>query len=234
MLCRDGQRRLRRTKNDQYEKCGRSAARANAAGDPRGRGDRGRTHADRRCFWGTFRETMKEVQTSAADKARTSLHQEIDFNVGAAKVYEALLDSKQFGMATGCPAEIDPQGRGSVQDFRGIDRRAKCGTGFERENCSGLAARSLGSGCLFDSQVRAEIKGNWISGDSGSHRFSGGRLRLASTKDGRRGIGIRSRNFLLRKSASAEFLQSCITLGSGFDDVSGLPRGEEPRNGASP
>ena len=71
-------------------------------------------------FGGTFRETMKEVQTSAADKTRTSLHQEIDFNVGAAKVYETLLDSKQFGTATGMSAEIDPKAGGAFKTFGGL------------------------------------------------------------------------------------------------------------------
>jgi activator of HSP90 ATPase len=66
------------------------------------------------------RRNMKEVQTSAADKARTSLHQEIDFNVGPATVYEALLDSKQFGMATGLPAEIDPKAGGAFKTFGGL------------------------------------------------------------------------------------------------------------------
>ena len=69
---------------------------------------------------GTFRKTMKEVQTSAADKTRTSLHQEIDFNVGAAKVYETLLDSKQFGTATGMSAEIDPKAGGAFKTFGGL------------------------------------------------------------------------------------------------------------------
>src|ERR1700722_18377419 len=66
------------------------------------------------------RRNMKEVQTSAADKARTSLHQEIDFNVSPGKVYEALLDSKQFGMATGMSAEIDPKAGGAFKTFGGL------------------------------------------------------------------------------------------------------------------
>src|SRR5271156_2361756 len=60
-------------------------------------------------FGGTFQKKMKEAQTTVADKTRTSLHQEIAFKVTPAKVYEALLDSKQFGAATGLSAEIDPK-----------------------------------------------------------------------------------------------------------------------------
>jgi activator of HSP90 ATPase len=66
------------------------------------------------------RQDMKEGQTDKADKARTSLHQEIDFKVVPAKVYEALLDSKQFGTATGLPAEIDPKAGGAFKTFGGL------------------------------------------------------------------------------------------------------------------
>ena len=71
-------------------------------------------------FGGTCQQKMNEVQESAADKTRTSLHQEIDFNVGPAKVYEALLDSKQFGTATGMSAEIDPKAGGAFKTFGGL------------------------------------------------------------------------------------------------------------------
>jgi len=71
-------------------------------------------------FGGTFQEKMKEAQTTVADKTRTSLHQEIAFKVTPAKVYEALLDSKQFGAATGLSAEIDPKAGGAFKTFGGL------------------------------------------------------------------------------------------------------------------
>ena len=127
-------------------------------------------------FGGTFRETMKEVQTSAADKTRTSLHQEIDFNVGAAKVYETLLDSKQFGTATGMSAEIDPKAGGAFKTFGGLIE------GRNVELVSNVRIVQAWRPGHWDPGVysivrRVETKGNWISRNSGSHRFSGRRLR---------------------------------------------------------
>jgi activator of HSP90 ATPase len=66
------------------------------------------------------RQNLKEDQTDSGVKARTSLHQEIDFNAGPAKVYETLLDSKQFGTATGLSAEIDPKAGGAFKTFGGL------------------------------------------------------------------------------------------------------------------
>src|ERR1700691_4559900 len=66
------------------------------------------------------RRNMKEVQTSAADKARTSLHQEIDLNVCPGKIYEAPLDLKQCGLAPGFPGQIDSKAGGAFKTLGGL------------------------------------------------------------------------------------------------------------------
>jgi activator of HSP90 ATPase len=70
--------------------------------------------------WGSAQQqTMKEAPTAKAtgNESRTSLHQEIDFKASAARIYEALLDSKQFAAFTGMPAEIDPKVGGALAIF---------------------------------------------------------------------------------------------------------------------
>jgi uncharacterized protein YndB with AHSA1/START domain len=54
-----------------------------------------------------------------SDRMRTSLHQEIDFKAGAQRVYDALLDSKQFSALSGEPAQIDQKDRGVFSMFAG-------------------------------------------------------------------------------------------------------------------
>lgn len=50
----------------------------------------------------------------------TSLHQEIDFNVSPGRLYEALLDSKQFSAFSGAPAQIDRSAGGAFSLFGGL------------------------------------------------------------------------------------------------------------------
>jgi activator of HSP90 ATPase len=71
--------------------------------------------------WGkTRQQTMKETPGTAANQTRTSLH--LDFNLKASpqRVYEALLDSKQFAAFSGLPAEIDPKAGGAFSMFGGL------------------------------------------------------------------------------------------------------------------
>jgi activator of HSP90 ATPase len=63
---------------------------------------------------------MKETPTTEENKERTSLHQEVDFKVTPARVYEVLLDSKQFASFTGMPAEIDAKAGGAFYMFQGM------------------------------------------------------------------------------------------------------------------
>ncbi len=63
---------------------------------------------------------MKETPSTAANQARTSLHQEIELKATPQRVYEILLDSKQFAAFAGMPAEIDPKPGGAVSMFGGM------------------------------------------------------------------------------------------------------------------
>jgi activator of HSP90 ATPase len=62
---------------------------------------------------------MKELPSTAANQKRTSLHQEAEFHASPQRIYEVLLDSKQFAACTGMPAEIDPKEGGGFSMFGG-------------------------------------------------------------------------------------------------------------------
>jgi len=68
----------------------------------------------------TQQQPRKEASATAANQKRTSLHQEIDFKASSQRIYEALLDSKQFAACTGTPAEIDPKAGGGFSMFGGM------------------------------------------------------------------------------------------------------------------
>jgi activator of HSP90 ATPase len=65
-------------------------------------------------------QSMKEVPSNPANRTRTSLHQENDFKASPQRVYEALLDAKQFAAFTGAPAEIDSKVGGAFSMFGGL------------------------------------------------------------------------------------------------------------------
>lgn len=50
---------------------------------------------------------------------RTSLHQEVALPANPQRIYEALLDAKQFAVFSGLPAEIDPKVGGAFSMFHG-------------------------------------------------------------------------------------------------------------------
>ena len=52
-------------------------------------------------------------------QSASAIHQEIDFKAAAARVYEALLDAKQFSAFTHTPAEIDTRPGGAFKLFGG-------------------------------------------------------------------------------------------------------------------
>jgi activator of HSP90 ATPase len=64
-------------------------------------------------------QTMQEKPATAANRARTSLHEEIELKSGPQRIYEILLDAKQFAAFTGMPAEIDPKPGGAFSMFGG-------------------------------------------------------------------------------------------------------------------
>jgi len=58
------------------------------------------------------------------EKPGTTIHQEVDFKATPARIYEILLDPKQFGAFTEDSAEIQPQPGGAFKLFGGrIDGR---------------------------------------------------------------------------------------------------------------
>jgi activator of HSP90 ATPase len=69
---------------------------------------------------GKGRQFMAEKQSTGADATRTSLHQEIDLKAGPQKIYEILLDSKQFAAFTGMPADISRDAGGAFTMFGGM------------------------------------------------------------------------------------------------------------------
>jgi activator of HSP90 ATPase len=54
-----------------------------------------------------------------AQKPGTTIHQEVDFKTAPARIYEALLDAKQFSAFTKDTAEIQPQPGGPFKLFGG-------------------------------------------------------------------------------------------------------------------
>jgi activator of HSP90 ATPase len=64
-------------------------------------------------------QTMKQTPATAANQSRTSLHQEIGLKAAPQRIYEILLDSRQFTAFTGLPAEIDPKAGGPFSMFGG-------------------------------------------------------------------------------------------------------------------
>jgi len=70
--------------------------------------------------WGSKPQSaMKEIPGTAANKSRTSLHYQVDFKPAPQRVYEALLDPKQFAAFSGMPAEIDANAGGAFSLFGG-------------------------------------------------------------------------------------------------------------------
>jgi activator of HSP90 ATPase len=71
--------------------------------------------------WGkTRQQSMKGAPSTSANQARTSLHDEMDFKVPPERIFEALLDSKQFTAFSGVPADIDPKEGGAFSMFGGL------------------------------------------------------------------------------------------------------------------
>ena len=65
-------------------------------------------------------EKNKEPQSTGTEGLLTYLHQEVDFKAGRQRIYEVLLDSKQFTAFTGAPAEIGREAGGTFSLFGGL------------------------------------------------------------------------------------------------------------------
>jgi activator of HSP90 ATPase len=69
---------------------------------------------------GKPQQAMTEKQSTGADATRTYLHQEVDLKASPQKIYEILLDSKQFAAFTDMPAEISREPGGAFSMFGGM------------------------------------------------------------------------------------------------------------------
>jgi activator of HSP90 ATPase len=65
-------------------------------------------------------DKMAEEQSMGTEGLLTYLHQEISIKASPHRIYEALLDSKQFTAFTGLPAEISRETGGTVSMFNGM------------------------------------------------------------------------------------------------------------------
>jgi activator of HSP90 ATPase len=71
-------------------------------------------------FGQTETQTMSQMPSNIANQKRTSLHQEMALKATPARIYEALLDAKQFETFSGATAKIDPKEGGSFSLFGGL------------------------------------------------------------------------------------------------------------------
>lgn len=68
----------------------------------------------------TPQQSMKEAPGSAPNEKRTSFHLETEYKASPERIYNVLLDSKQFAALTSMPAEIDPKAGGAFNMFGGM------------------------------------------------------------------------------------------------------------------
>ncbi len=60
------------------------------------------------------------AEQAAGNSNLMPIHQEIEFKAAPHRIYEALLDSKQFGTVTNTAAQIHRQAGGSISIFGGL------------------------------------------------------------------------------------------------------------------
>jgi len=73
--------------------------------------------------WGKAQENqekIKEAQSIGVEGLLTYLHQEIDIKANRQRIYDALLDSRQFTAFSGAPAEINREPGGTFSMFGGL------------------------------------------------------------------------------------------------------------------
>ncbi|HZL27714.1 MAG TPA: SRPBCC family protein [Acidobacteriaceae bacterium] len=65
-------------------------------------------------------QPMAQIPSTAEDSKKTALHQEVELKAPATRVYQILIDSKQFTAFSGAPAEIRPEAGGTFSLFGGM------------------------------------------------------------------------------------------------------------------
>jgi hypothetical protein len=111
---------------------------------------------------------MKEAPSRPENQARTTIHEEVAFEASPQRIYEALVDSKQFAAFSGMPAEIDAKAGGAFSMFGG--------TGSQVARGAGVASDALGPWRVLDRQVRTERKRRGKHATPGSQGIPGGRV----------------------------------------------------------
>jgi activator of HSP90 ATPase len=71
-------------------------------------------------LWAAVQQKMAEGQSTGTEGLLTYLHQENVFPASPQRIYDALLDSKQFAAFTGMPAEINREAGGAFSTFGGL------------------------------------------------------------------------------------------------------------------
>src|SRR5579859_207751 len=56
--------------------------------------------------WAALQQAMAEIPQTGTDDKSIALHQEVDFKAAPGRIYDALLDAKQFSAFSGAAAEI--------------------------------------------------------------------------------------------------------------------------------
>jgi len=64
-------------------------------------------------------QQMQEAQSTGVEGLLTYLHQEVTIKANPQRIYDALLDAKQFSTFTGAPAEISREAGGAFSMFGG-------------------------------------------------------------------------------------------------------------------
>jgi len=70
--------------------------------------------------WAKPQEKMTEAQSTGTEGLLTYLHQEIDLHASPQRIYDILLDTKQFAAFTGMPAQISRDAGGAFTAFGGL------------------------------------------------------------------------------------------------------------------
>jgi len=65
-------------------------------------------------------QSMQQVPSTAANDARTSLHEEVELPASTSRIESVLLDSGQFTAFTGLAATVDPHEGGAFSLFGGL------------------------------------------------------------------------------------------------------------------
>ncbi len=64
--------------------------------------------------------SIEQKPSTSANQARTSIHYELEFKPSPDRLYQAILDQKQFAAFSGMPATIDPTPGGAFSMFGGL------------------------------------------------------------------------------------------------------------------